>query len=94
MIQCINEISNILTNPEQEIVWLTQKQMEVLFNVKRATVSEHISNILALEELEETSAGFSNKSTGGRKTKNYNFNVDNGTVLQWGLDKHIGTCIK
>ena len=94
MIQCINEISNILTNPEQEIVWLTQKQMEVLFNVKRATVSEHISNILALEELEETSAGFSNKSIGGRKTKNYNFNVDNGTVLQWRLDKHIGTCIK
>ena len=47
-----------------------------------------------LEELEETSAGFSNKSTGGRKTKNYNFNVDNGTVLQWRLDKHIGTCIK
>ena len=32
-------------NPEQETVWLTQKQMEVLFDVKHATVSEHISNI-------------------------------------------------
>lgn len=35
-------------NPEQETVWLTQKQMEVLFDVKHATVSEHISNILAI----------------------------------------------
>ena len=34
-------------NPEQETVWLTQKQMEVLFDVKHATVSEHISNIFA-----------------------------------------------
>ena len=29
-------------NPEQETVWLTQKQMELLFDVKHATVSEHI----------------------------------------------------
>ena len=42
-------------NPEQETVWLTQKQMEVLFDVKHATVSEHISNILASGELDETS---------------------------------------
>ena len=45
-------------NPEQETVWLTQKQMEVLFDVKHATVSEHISNILASGELDETSVGY------------------------------------
>ena len=50
-------------NPEQETVWLTQKQMEVLFDVKHATVSEHISNILASGELDETSVGFSDKSS-------------------------------
>ena len=33
-------------NPEQETVWLTQKQMEELFDVKHATISEHITNIL------------------------------------------------
>ena len=33
-------------NPEQETVWLTQKQIETLFGVSHATVSEHISNIL------------------------------------------------
>ena len=31
-------------NPEQETVWLTQKQMGELFNVKQATLSEHIGS--------------------------------------------------
>lgn len=39
-------------NPEQETVWLTQKQIEVLFDIKHATVSEHIMNILASGELD------------------------------------------
>ncbi len=56
-------------NPEQETVWLTQKQMEELFDVKHATVSEHITNILASGELDETSVGISDKSSGGRKPK-------------------------
>ena len=58
-------------NPEQETVWLTQKQMEVLFDVKHATVSEHISNIL----VDETSVGFSDRSTGGRKPQIYNLDM-------------------
>lgn len=40
-------------SPELETVWLTQKQMEELFDVKHATVSEHISNILSSGELED-----------------------------------------
>ena len=62
-------------NPEQETVWLTQKQMEVLFDGKHATVSDHISNILASGELDETSVGFSDRSTGGRKPKIYNLDM-------------------
>ena len=62
-------------NPEQETVRLTQKQMEVLFDVKHATVSEHITNILASGELDETSVGFSDKSSGGRKPKIYNLDM-------------------
>ena len=54
-------------SPELETVWLTQKQMEELFDVKHATVSEHITNILASGELDETSVGFSDKSSVGRK---------------------------
>ena len=62
-------------SPELETVWLTQKQMEVLFDVKHATISEHISNIIASGELDETSVGFSDKSTGGRKPKIYNLDM-------------------
>ena len=58
--------------PEQETVWLTQKQMGELFNVKQATLSEHINNIISSGELNETSIGFSDKSSGGRKPKIYN----------------------
>ena len=47
----------------------------MLFDVKHATVSEHISNILASGELDETSVGFSDKSTGGRKPKIYNLDM-------------------
>lgn len=62
-------------SPEQQTVWLTQKQMEELFEVKYATISEHISNILSSGELDETSVGFSDKSTGGRKPKIYNLDM-------------------
>ena len=61
-------------NPEQETVWLTQKQMEVLFDVKHATVSEHISNILASGELEDFCRFFRQKYR-GRKTKIYNLDM-------------------
>ena len=54
-------------SPELDTVWLTQKQMEVLFDVKHATISEHISNIIASGELDETSVGFSDKSSDGSR---------------------------
>ena len=62
-------------SPELETVWLTQKQMEELFDVKHATVSEHTSNILSSGELDGTSVGFSDKSFGGRKPKIYNLDM-------------------
>ena len=62
-------------SPDQETVWLTQKQMGELFDVKQATLSEHINNILESGELDETSIGFSDKSTGGRKPKLYNLDM-------------------
>ena len=49
--------------------------MEDLFEVSHATISEHIGNILADGELDETSVGFSDKSTGGRKPRIYNLDM-------------------
>ena len=63
-------------SPDQETVWLSQKQMSELFGVKQATLSEHITNILESGELDETSIGFSDKSSGGRKPKLYRICVE------------------
>ena len=62
-------------SPELETVWLTQKQMGELFEVKQATLSEHINNIISSGELDETSIGFTDKSSGGRKPKIYNLDM-------------------
>ena len=61
---------------------MTQKQMEIMFDVKHATVSEHITNILASGELDETSVGFSDKNSGGRKSKIYNLDKSLSVVAK------------
>ena len=43
----------VQVSPDKETVWLTQKQMEELFDVKQATISEHINNILSEGELDD-----------------------------------------
>ena len=65
----------VQVSTEQETVWLTQKQMENLYEVSHATISEHIANILNDGELDETSVGFSDKSSGGRRPKLYNLDM-------------------
>ncbi len=71
-----NQGVKLEVNLKDETVWLTQAQMEELFDVKHATISEHINNIFKEGELEEkTSVGISDKRTGGRKSKIYNLDV-------------------
>lgn len=71
-----NQGVKLEVNLKDETVWLTQAQMEELFNVKHATISEHISNIFKEGELDaKTSVGISDKSSGGRKSKIYNLDV-------------------
>ena len=71
-----NEGLKLEVNLKDETVWLTQAQMEILFDVKHATISEHINNIFKEGELDKkTSVGISDKSTGGRKSKIYNLDV-------------------
>ena len=71
-----NQGVKLEVNLREETVWLTQAQMGILFDVKQATLSEHISNIFREGELDEkTSIGISDKSSGGRKSKLYNLDV-------------------
>ena len=65
----------VTVSPEQDTVWLTQKQMGQLFDVRQATISEHIANILSSGEMDATSIGFSDKSSGGRKPRVYNLDM-------------------
>ena len=37
----------------EESVWLTQKSISVLFDKVRSTITEHLNNIFAAQELEE-----------------------------------------
>lgn len=86
-----NQGVKLEVNLKEETVWLTQAQMEELFHVKHATISEHISNIFKEGELEEkTSVGISDKSTGGRKSKIYNLLVSNFVILQQQIVSCIG----
>ena len=40
---------------EEDTVWLTQKQIAILFDKNRVTVTEHIRNVFKEKELEENS---------------------------------------
>jgi len=51
------EIS-LSVNLDQETVWLTQKQLGVLFDKNVKTISEHINNLFKEEELEKNSTHF------------------------------------
>ncbi len=42
-------------SPEEDTVWLTQQQMVLLFHTSRSNIVEHIRNIYAENELDESS---------------------------------------
>ncbi len=71
-----NQNIKLEVNLQKETVWLTQKQIAILFEKDENTINDHIKNIFLEGELEkETSTGISGKSFGGRKAKTYNLDV-------------------
>ncbi|MCD4726137.1 MAG: hypothetical protein K8R46_00605 [Pirellulales bacterium] len=46
--------TRIQTRLHDETVWLTQEQMATLFGKAKSTINEHIKNIFAEEELDES----------------------------------------
>lgn len=53
--QTLGDEQKILVRIEDENVWLTQKLIAELFDVSVPTVNEHLKNVFASDELEETS---------------------------------------
>ena len=66
---------DVQVSPKEETVWLTQAQMEKLFDVKHATISYHINNIYSTGELENSFVEKFDKSSGGRQPKLYNLDM-------------------
>jgi len=61
---------------QDETVWLTQKQMAVLFEKGRSTITEHINNVFMEGELDEKSnVGFSDIANSDKPVKIYNLDV-------------------
>ena len=44
---------DVTVSPDNETVWLSQKQMAELFNKDRRTITRHIQNIFKSEELDK-----------------------------------------
>ena len=63
---------------ENETVWLSQKQMEVLFDKSKKTISEHINNVFKEGELEKSSVvrNFRTTAVDGKKYDVMYYNLD------------------
>ena len=65
---------------EEETDWLSQAQICELFQKSKATVSEHIKNVFAEEELNENSVTWKFRTTAA-DGKNYDINFYNLDVI-------------
>ena len=45
-------VLDVQVSPEEETVWLTQKQMSMLFDVTSNNINMHIKNIIKTHELD------------------------------------------
>ncbi len=63
---------------DQETVWLTQAQMCVLFDIKKAGISKHLKNIFDSEELDKSSVVsiLETTATDGKKYATSFYNLD------------------
>ncbi len=63
---------------EQETVWLTQKQIAVLFRIERTVITKHLSNIFRSRELDKKSvcAIFAHTAADGKVYQTTFYNLD------------------
>lgn len=85
--------TRIETRLEDETVWLTQAQLCELFQKSKATVSEHVKNIFAEGELEETSVvrKFRTTAADGKKYDTNFYNLEVIISVGYRVKSHQGT---
>lgn len=69
---------DVTVSPDNETVWLSQKQMAELFNKDRRTITRHIQNIFKSEELDKNSvcSFFEHTASDGKTYKTQYYNLD------------------
>ncbi|MDP1629090.1 MAG: RhuM family protein [bacterium] len=78
---------------EKETVWLTQKQIAVLFDKNIPTINEHIKNIFKEGELQENSVirNFRITAADGKTYKTQFYNLDVIISVGYRVKSHRGT---
>lgn len=67
---------NVNMDLTRDTVWMTQKDISLLFNKGQSTISEHIKNIFNEGELiEKSNIGFSDIANSDKPVKVYNLDV-------------------
>ena len=78
---------------EQETVWLTQKQMSVLFAVERSVITKHLRNIFSSGELAKNSvsAFFAHTAPDGKTYQVQYYNLDAIISVGYRVNSKRGT---
>ncbi|MEO5368396.1 MAG: virulence RhuM family protein [Magnetococcus sp. WYHC-3] len=77
----------------QETVWLTQKQMALLFSTDRSSIAKHIGNILKRKELNRVSvcAKFAHTAEDGKTYQAAVYNLDMIIAIGYRVNSKRGT---
>jgi len=83
----------INVSPQEETVWVTQKQMSEIFCVKVPAISKHLSNIFAEGELNESSVVSKMEITAadGKQYKSLHYNLDAIISVGYRVNSHAAT---
>ncbi len=83
---------DVNVSPDEETVWLTQKDLTLLFNVDKSRISRHIKNILDEDEL-DFSVVAENATTGtdGKTYSTRYYNLDMIIAVGYRVNSKRGT---
>ena len=86
---------DVKVSPEEDTVWLTQKEMSLLFEVDKSRISRHIKNIFEQKEL-DNSVVAENATTGsdGKKYITNYYNLDMVIAVGYRVNSRRGTLFR
>jgi hypothetical protein len=78
---------------EQDTIWLTQKQMSLLFETERSVITKHLRNIFQSGELDEDSvcAIFAHTASDGKTYQTQYYNLDAVISVGYRVNSKRGT---